>query len=359
MGPPKTLESTFFARGRGGRGCPSWIGAGAGLLLVACGASPSDVTEPRATSTQAILGGIASASEHDSVVLFDDNGRDEGCSATLIAPNLVLTALHCVVDYNPNDDCGVPLSAPAPASIFTISVGVYANPREPRARGVRIFTPSAGEGLCGADIALVLLDKDVSGVPTASVRFDVPSLNDGATAVGYGDGGGRRERATTILALGPTSATYPTRSGRNVSYSLPANDLTTGESTCFGDSGGPLLDNDGRVIAVASRGIDDRCDDRPAVWTSLGPHQALIRDALNISGHPLQATSPEQRFTSDKSEDSKEPSDSTSAKSKTASDDTKSIASVGCHASRGAGSSFTAESLMLLGLLALRRRGRR
>src|SRR5690606_8788372 len=51
---------------------------------------------------QPIIGGTTSGTEHDSVVVlttFRDGARRFLCSATLVAPNLILTARHCVTDF--------------------------------------------------------------------------------------------------------------------------------------------------------------------------------------------------------------------------------------------------------------------
>lgn len=258
---------------------------GLASVVAACATS---APEPTRTTSQAIVGGIPSTPTQDATVLLNDAGRNEGCSGTLIAPNLVLTARHCVTEYNHDDECGFPLGRDLPASLFTISVGVYANPQQVVARGAMLHVPYASHGVCGADIALLLLDKDVPNAKTARVRFAPPALDETATAIGYGDGYGRREREVNVLALGPADTTYTTYDGQRLQMFLPANDYATSESTCFGDSGGPLLDAEGQVIGVASRGIDYNCVDRPSVWTGLAPHKQLILDAANVAGHPLE-----------------------------------------------------------------------
>jgi secreted trypsin-like serine protease len=230
-------------------------------------------------------------------VLINEAGQP-ACTGTLIAPNLVLTARHCVSYYNENNDCLAPLSGEIGPSLLTISTGVYASPQQWVARGTKFYVaPATPQGVCGADVALVLLDKDVPNAKIATVRFAAPTVNEMTTAVGYGEGGGRKQRPDVkVLALGPTTASYTTGGGQKLTMNLPANDLATTESTCYGDSGGGLFDSLGQVMAVGSRGLDAQCSDRPTYWTSLQAYEQLIRDAASAAGHPLpRATVPQAR----------------------------------------------------------------
>jgi hypothetical protein len=260
------------------------------LVVVACTAPPAERTSSTASTAQAIVGGVPSDATEDSTVLLNDAGN-ASCSGTLITRNLLLTARHCVTSFNAYDDCGAPLGRDLDPSLLTVSVGAHATPREISARGTRLYLPPNTTALCGADLALLLLDREIDGATIAPIAFTPPSVGQKATAIGYGDGEGRLQRpGVEVLALGPTTSQYVTLQGKIFSMHLPQNDFATSESTCFGDSGGPLLDAEGQVIAVASRGLPDdpaECIDRPTYWTSLAPHEQLIRDAASDSGHPL------------------------------------------------------------------------
>jgi hypothetical protein len=278
--------------------CP----AAAGLLVLAACDAPSSTpsSEPLAASTQSIIGGRPSADAQNAAVLVNEAGHPM-CTGTMIASNLVLTARHCVTYYNEDDGCGFPLGRDLDAVVFTVSVGPYAGPSKTSARASRIYFKNGDRGVCGADIALLLLDRELPDVPVAKVRFTPPGKSETGVAVGYGEPGeGRRERPDVeVLAIGPASSTWTTIDGYRFPMEVPANDFVTGESTCFGDSGGPLFDRLGQVIGIASRGLPDDpdgCIDRPTYWTSVAPYEQMIREAATAAGHPLAAAQSPPHF---------------------------------------------------------------
>ena len=270
--------------------------AGSLIAVTACAAPMPETDEATQVTTHSIVGGSLSTSAQDATVLVVEAGMPS-CTGVLVAPNLVLTARHCVTYYNESSECGAPLGGELAPSLLTVAIGVYASPQSLVARATRLFVPAA-QDLCSDDIALVALDNDVKGITPAKVRFGPLAVDEITTAVGYGNqGAGRRQRADVkVLALGPAAASYTTRNGQTLPMNLPANEIATTESTCYGDSGGPLLDSLGQIVGVASRGLDDLCVDRPTYWTSVAAHQQLIRGAAAAVGHPLpEATAPPPR----------------------------------------------------------------
>ncbi|HEY8076286.1 MAG TPA: trypsin-like serine protease [Labilithrix sp.] len=264
-------------------------------LVAACSATPGDPRENIGAASERIVNGTPSSSALDSVV-FLGIGTDGFCTGTLIAPNLVITARHCVQNMDETTDCGTFTTNITPSTI-TVTVGV--NPgTNADAAGKQAFFDTDTNG-CSHDIALLLLDREIAGAKTAPVRFEALKVGETVKTVGYGDDGsgtptsGRYEKnGLAIDAVGPASYTYKAQNGQTFPVDVPAGELVTGESTCFGDSGGPLMDAKGAVVGVTSRGIDDSCIDRPSIYSDTATHAALIQEAAKTAGHPLSTTPP-------------------------------------------------------------------
>lgn len=269
-------------------------------LTAACSSGAGDATsdENVAKVGQRIVNGTPSTSADDFVVRINIGGGGL-CTGTLIAPNLVLTARHCVSNMNENSECGTFLSNMNP-STFTIALGQNAGTGSV-ARGTKLFveTGAGSTSGCSHDIALIQLDKDIPGAKVAKVRLYKLEIGEAARTVGYGENGrgsltpGRYAKSgIKIDAVGPSNYTFKTKQSQSIPVQVPAGEIVTGESTCFGDSGGPLFDGSNNVIGVTSRGVDDSCIDRPSIYSDTASHGALIKSAAEAAGHPITEATP-------------------------------------------------------------------
>jgi len=242
-----------------------------------------------AAPAQAITGGEADGEGHPNVgVIFwyDADGRFR-CTATLVAPDVLLTAAHCtegaygkhIVTFSSRiayeAPSGVPTAADAtkgyqPGDAGTDSRGrtwytgtAYTHPQ------YSDFTDMAKWN----DVGVIKLDTPVAGITPAKIAglnfldtFAQPKLNSTLfTIVGYGT----EVRKAESGPQKPTPMSYPLfrrvadAPGQKLTPQIlqvngnPNDNRGTGGS-CFGDSGGPTF-KDGKVVTVTSYGYTDNC----------------------------------------------------------------------------------------------------
>jgi V8-like Glu-specific endopeptidase len=231
--------------------------AASACLLLACGtAEPPG--EAAGTQVQAVFGG--SAAPDDSAVVAVVNFSGGQCSGSLIGPNLVLTARHCVADTREKDVnvvCGeTPFKAPDSAgAIFVVPLPEITENPDDYLSVAEIRMPAGQDAdLCGTDVALLRLKQLLGGVTPLAPRVTEPVVTgEPYASVGYGIDGsladmpsGTRKRLDDLQV---TCAEASCR-GRDVRES----EWLGSGGPCPGDSGGPALDARGRVIGVVSRG---------------------------------------------------------------------------------------------------------
>ncbi|MBS1984937.1 MAG: serine protease [Bdellovibrionales bacterium] len=231
------------------------------LLLAACGAQESK-TETRERAT-AILGGEDATGQEvfaKSIVGIIDTEAGALCTGSLIAPNIVLTAAHCVSDF-PDDETVV--QAPttniqvrfglevrkSPIALVRQADAIVVNPK-----WFEHFNDEQNTG----DLALVHFEGTLpDGYQPITLAHSREDLFNGENAV--------------LAGYGITDGVLHTGAGRLRFVNIPLADVnfsdtevrldqTAGKGACHGDSGGPgyLVQNGQYVLwGVTSRGLGE------------------------------------------------------------------------------------------------------
>lgn len=239
-----------------------------GLLLLPSAAAQAEALRSAARPPQPIYGGTEVEPCGWPTTVFMD-----GCTGTLVHPELVVFASHCMFFAGGSGPEVVGFGESAQdltREVATSSCTMYPG-----------WVPD--ESGLGFDVAFCVLAEPVFDVPIVPILMgcetDVLQPGQEITLVGYGvtdDNvfGTKYEVVTTVNALeGETEINV----GGN------------GTSSCNGDSGGPayvqLDDGSWRAFGITSRGVSGNCAD-PSIYGLMHSHVPWIEEASGIDISP-------------------------------------------------------------------------
>jgi hypothetical protein len=295
------------------------------ICVGGCGSNVGAPLEPIGQSANTIQGGTTDTTHTFAIgICGGSDGNPDGgqncqvlCSGALIAPNLIISARHCVDNVSSDTvDCSSDtfgsLLFPADQYYITTDQDMF----DPGAHWIQvsqIVTPTP-TSFCGNDLSLLILSSNVPtseasifATPEIWYPIDSPRYSSTETAIGYGldsptdenSAGVRRILQNINIECVPDDPVTSQACAPVAESGIAENEFEAGNGPCEGDSGSSAYEQDAfnsgtfLSLGVLSRGGSSGNLCIGSVYTQLYPWQSLIlstaAEAATMGGYSAPA----------------------------------------------------------------------
>ncbi len=277
------------------------------IVTVQIGYDPKDPTlsDETTTTTSAIVGGADTTIEqHPWQVTLLVPGFNHWCGGSILRPDWVLTAAHCVAQFEPSQvtvQAGITRLSQNNGQVIGVSniilyPGYVAPSRSRDLALLRLSTPLDLSGPRASAIGIVRGRYEIVGMLEPGVE---------ALVAGWGDlsSGGLSSdtlQVAEVPVISNAVAEQPYKiSAPNITITddqLAAGMLNGGQDACQGDSGGPLTMVDGngtrRLAGVVSWGVGCGDPQFPGMYTRVGYFGWWINAYTSFETPPAEFLTP-------------------------------------------------------------------